>query len=77
MINDAERFLFITYFYIYFCDVSIEVFSPVFIDWLSSFLIGSISLYITIERPLTDTCIANVHGLLFHFLQYLLMSRNV
>lgn len=45
MINNAENSLFITYFYIYICDVSIQDSFPVFIHWFSLFLICSISLY--------------------------------
>ena len=45
MINDPDNFLFVTYVYIYICNVPIQVSFPVFIHWFSLFLICSISLY--------------------------------
>lgn len=55
------RTLFITYFYIYICDVSIQVSSPVFIHWFSLFLICSISLYNILQlEDLWQTCILQI-----------------
>lgn len=64
VINETKRLLFLRLF----CDVSLQVFSPVFRGGLSSFLMSSVSLYTKIKSPLTH--VVNIHGWLLRFLQY-------